>query len=200
MYPCSSCTTFFKPLSSSDQVNELLESVSTQALCFWNGEQDPSPETALELVQKSIFPLVRRSCLTKCMGMWCDTWGAEFWDTAQELTCADQNIRGQSSGFLYRTELWLSVPHRAAQCLVQQCGTDAVMWFSVWGSKRLPWVSLDCFLTFRAGNACSACLKSHSSLLWGSWTHSEQFVLTGMRQKSQKHQNLQSYPKTFEPL
>lgn len=99
-----------------------------------------------------------------------------------------------------RTELWLSVPHRAAQCLVQQCGTDAVMWFSVWGSKRLPWVSLDCFLTFRAGNACSACLKSHSSLLWGSWTHSEQFVLTGMRQKSQKHQNLQSYPKTFEPL
>lgn len=90
----------------------------------------------------------------------------------------------------HRIEHWLSVSHRAAQCLVQQCGTDPVMWFSVWGSKRLPWGSLDCSLTFSAGNACSGCLKSHSSLLPGSLPHPEQFVLTGIRQKSQKHQNL----------
>lgn len=189
--PCSSlfganwshalpCMTFFRPFSSSDQVNELFESVCTQALCFWNKEQDLSPEAAPPSWSRKPFSLQWEEAGWLCMGTWCDTRWAEFWDIAQDLICADQN----------RIEHWLSVSHRAAQCLVQRCGTDPVMWFSVRGSKRLPWGSLDCSLTFSAGNACSGCLKSHSSLLPGSSPHPEQFVLTGIRQKSQKHQNL----------
>ena len=56
-------------------------------------------------------------------------------------------------------------------------------------------------LTCSAVNAHSSCLQTHPSLLLpGPWPHPEQFVLAGIGKKSQKHQNLQNYPKMFEPL
>lgn len=116
----------------------------------------------------------------------------------------------QNSGILLKissVQIKTSQDRALPFCTTQSCpvpgawyGTDPVMWFNVWGSKRLPWVGLDCILIFRAGSASSGYCESHSSLLPGSWPHPEQFVLTGTRQKSQKHQDLQSYPKTFDPL
>lgn len=94
----------------------------------------------VQLVQNTIFPSVRRSWLT--------THGIMMWYLGSRILgyCWRSYLCRPKDP---RTEHWLSVPHRAAQCLVQRCGTDPVMWLSVWGSKRLPWVGLDCFLTSR---------------------------------------------------
>lgn len=114
---------FFRPFSSSDQVNELFESVCTQALCFWNKEQDLSPEAAPPSWYRKPFSLPFSSEKKLADHVW-----------EHDVILAEQN-----SGILLRI---LSVQIKTSQdraltfCITQSCPVPgAAMWY--WSSNLI---------------------------------------------------------------
>jgi len=203
--PCSSLLagtwSHALPCTSSDIFQTLLWAVTKQMrhlnqcvhnLCF-SGTRSKNllPRHHLPAGTETIFTWVRGSRLAACgTAMWCLG--------SRGLGCCSGSHLCRSEH--HETEHWLSAPRRAGQRFMQGCGTDPVMCLSAKGSKRLPWGSVDCFLllTCSAANALSDFLKSHPSLLLpGPWPQPEEFVLVRISRKSQKHQHLWSYPKTF---
>lgn len=107
LVPCSSLYQlwhFSDPSWSCDQVNEIFESACAQSFCFWDEEQEPSPQTPPSSWYRKPFSLRWEEAGWLRVGAWCDAGEAEVWDVAQDLICADQNIPRQSTGILHYTE------------------------------------------------------------------------------------------------
>lgn len=134
--PCSFWCFSDLPLSC-DRVNKMLESVCAQCLCFWDKEQEPSPQTPPSSWYRKPYSLRWGEAGCLHVGEWRGAREAEVWDVGSgSRLCRSEHDEADH---------WLSAPRRAGQHRVQGCGTDPVTCLSVWGGKRLPGGSVDSF-------------------------------------------------------